>query len=73
MSYAGETIIYDADTGGRLEHFPYLVSSLSRLGVSACVIEDKTGLKRNSLFGSDVPQLQENPETFARKILLYIT
>ncbi len=61
-------IIYDADTGGRLEHFPYLVSSLSRLGVSACVIEDKTGLKRNSLFGSDVPQLQEDAEVFAKKI-----
>ena len=62
-------IIYDADTGGKLEHFPYLVSSLSRLGISACVIEDKTGIKRNSLFGSDVPQFQENPNIFARKII----
>ena len=55
-------IIYDADTGGKLEHFPYLVSSLCRLGVSACVIEDKKGLKRNSLFGNDVMQTQEEPD-----------
>ena len=62
-------IIYDADTGGKVEHFPYLVSSLCRLGVSACVIEDKKGLKRNSLFGTDVEQTQENPEIFAKKII----
>lgn len=62
-------IVYDADTGGKLEHFPYLVSSLSRLGVSACVIEDKKGLKRNSLFGTDVEQIQEDPEIFAEKII----
>ena len=60
-------IIYDADTGGKVEHFPYLVSSLCRLGVSACVIEDKQGLKRNSLFGTDVEQVQEDPEVFAKK------
>jgi len=62
-------IIYDADTGGKLEHFPYLVSSLCRLGVSACVIEDKKGLKRNSLFGTDVEQTQEDPDVFAQKII----
>jgi len=61
-------IIYDGDTGGQPEHFNFTVRTLERLGISAIVIEDKTGLKRNSLFGNDVPQTQESIENFCNKI-----
>jgi phosphoenolpyruvate phosphomutase len=61
-------IIYDGDTGGRAEHFSFTVKSLERLGVSAVIIEDKVGLKMNSLFGTDVEQQQDLPESFAQKI-----
>jgi phosphoenolpyruvate phosphomutase len=61
-------LIFDGDTGGMPEHFVFTVRTLERLGVSAVIIEDKTGLKRNSLFGDDVPQTQEPIESFCRKI-----
>jgi phosphoenolpyruvate phosphomutase len=61
-------IVYDADTGGRQEHFQYTVRTLERLGVSAAIIEDKTGLKKNSLLGNDVVQHQDGIEDFASKI-----
>ena len=61
-------IIYDGDTGGSIEHFPYLVRSLERLGVSAVIIEDKKGSKRNSLFGTDVEQVQDDIPAFCEKI-----
>lgn len=61
-------IILDGDSGGKIEHFPYVVRSLERLGVSAVIIEDKTGLKRNSLFGTEVKQQQESIERFCEKI-----
>jgi len=61
-------IIYDADTGGQTEHFKFTVRTLERLGVSAVIIEDKTGLKKNSLFGNDVPQTQDTIENFCDKI-----
>jgi phosphoenolpyruvate phosphomutase / 2-hydroxyethylphosphonate cytidylyltransferase len=61
-------IIYDGDTGGKPEHFQFTVRTLERLGVSAVVIEDKTGLKKNSLFGTDVEQTQETIEAFSDKI-----
>jgi phosphoenolpyruvate mutase len=61
-------VVFDADTGGRPEHFQFTVRTLERLGVSAVVIEDKIGLKRNSLFGNDVPQTQDTIENFAAKI-----
>lgn len=61
-------IIYDADTGGIAEHFQFTVRTLERLGVSAAIIEDKTGLKKNSLFGTDVCQTQDGIESFCRKI-----
>jgi phosphoenolpyruvate phosphomutase / 2-hydroxyethylphosphonate cytidylyltransferase len=61
-------IIYDADTGGQTEHFQFTVRTLERLGVSAVIIEDKTGLKKNSLFGTDVPQTQDTIENFCHKI-----
>lgn len=61
-------LIYDGDTGGRDEHFPYMVRSLERLGVSAVIIEDKKGNKRNSLFGTSQKHLQATPEEFSEKI-----
>lgn len=61
-------IIIDGDSGGRIEHFTYTVKTLERLGVSAIIIEDKIGLKRNSLFGTDVPQMQDSIENFSLKI-----
>ena len=61
-------LIFDADTGGKVEHFELSVKSLERLGVSAVVIEDKTGLKKNSLFGNDVTQTQDTIENFCEKI-----
>ena len=61
-------IIYDADTGGQIEHFEFTVKTLERLGVSAVIIEDKTGLK-NSLFGNEVPQTQDTIENFCSKII----
>lgn len=61
-------IIYDADTGGQTEHFEFTVRTLERLGVSAAIIEDKTGLKKNSLFGTEVPQTQDSIENFSAKI-----
>ena len=61
-------IIIDGDTGGSIEHFPYRVKTLERLGVSAIIIEDKVGNKRNSLFGTDVHQEQDTIENFSEKI-----
>lgn len=61
-------IIFDADTGGLTEHFVYTVRSLERMGVSMVIIEDKTGLKKNSLFGNEVVQTQDSIENFSAKI-----
>lgn len=61
-------IIYDGDTGGIAEHFVFTVRTLERLGVSAIIIEDKVGLKKNSLFGTDVAQTQDTIENFCNKI-----
>ncbi|MFA5942642.1 MAG: phosphoenolpyruvate mutase [Candidatus Paceibacterota bacterium] len=61
-------IIYDGDTGGLTEHFPYLVRTLERLGVSGVIIEDKCGLKKNSLFGTSVKQELDDPDSFSEKI-----
>lgn len=61
-------IIFDGDTGGLTEHFVYTVRSLERIGVSMVIIEDKTGLKKNSLFGTEVAQTQDTAEHFCEKI-----
>ncbi len=61
-------MIFDGDTGGKVEHFKFTVKSLERLGVSAVMIEDKTGLKMNSLFGTNVEQTQDSIENFQLKI-----
>ena len=61
-------IIFDGDTGGLTEHFVYTVRTLEKMGVSAIIIEDKTGLKKNSLFGTEVNQTQDTIENFSEKI-----
>ena len=61
-------IIFDGDTGGKNEHFSYTVKTLERFGISAVIIEDKAGLKKNSLFGTEVPQKQSSIKNFAKKI-----
>ena len=61
-------MIYDGDTGGKPEHFQFTVRTLERLGISAIIIEDKTGLKKNSLFGTAVPQTRDTIKDFTNKI-----
>jgi phosphoenolpyruvate phosphomutase / 2-hydroxyethylphosphonate cytidylyltransferase len=61
-------IIYDGDTGGKVEHFTFTVRTLERHGISAVIIEDKVGLKKNSLFGTDAIQTQDTIEGFSNKI-----
>lgn len=61
-------IIFDGDTGGVPEHFALRIKTLERLGISAIIIEDKIGLKKNSLFGTEATQTQDTPEGFAAKI-----
>ena len=61
-------VIFDGDTGGKTEHFVFTVRTLERLGISAVIIEDKVGLKQNSLFGTDAVQTQDSIEGFSAKI-----
>lgn len=61
-------VIFDGDTGGKLEHFVFTVRTLERLGISAVIIEDKVGLKQNSLFGTDAIQTQDTIEDFSNKV-----
>lgn len=68
MEVTTKPIILDGDTGGLTEHFVYNVRTLERMGVSAVIIEDKTGLKKNSLFGTEVEQTQDSIESFSAKI-----
>ena len=60
-------VIFDADNGGRIEHLPYLIKSLDRAGVSAVVLEDKTGLK-NSLFKNQSNAKQDSISNFSKKL-----
>ncbi len=68
MDVTTKPIILDGDTGGLIEHFVYNVRTLERIGVSAVIIEDKKGIKRNSLFGTEVEQTQDSMEDFCAKI-----
>ena len=61
-------IIFDADNGGRIEHLPYMIKSLERIGVSAAIIEDKVGLKKNSLFKNQSGVKQDSIKKFCQKI-----
>lgn len=68
LEVSTKPIIYDADNGGPSEHFSFTVKTLERLGVSAVIIEDKVGLKKNSLFGTEVMQEQDSIDLFCNKI-----
>ena len=68
MDVTTKPIILDGDTGGLIEHFTYNVRTLERMGISAIIIEDKVGLKKNSLFGTEVEQTQDSIEHFCEKI-----
>lgn len=68
MEVTTKPIIFDGDTGGKVEHFVYTVRTLERMGVSMIIIEDKIGLKRNSLFGTEISQTQDSIENFCKKI-----
>lgn len=68
MEVTTKPIIFDGDTGGLTEHFVYTVKTLERMGVSMIIIEDKTGLKKNSLFGTEAKQTQDSIENFSAKI-----
>ena len=68
MEVTTKPIIFDGDTGGLIEHFVYTVRTLERIGVSMVIIEDKVGLKKNSLFGTEVEQTQDSIENFSAKI-----
>ena len=68
MEVTTKPVIYDGDTGGKIEHFSFTVKTLERLGVSAIIIEDKIGLKKNSLLGTEVMQKQDSIENFVEKI-----
>ena len=68
MEVTTKPIILDGDTGGLIEHFVYKIKTLERMGVSAIIIEDKVGLKKNSLFGTDVQQSRDTIEHFCEKI-----
>lgn len=64
LEVTAKPLIVDGDTGGITEHFVLVVRTLERLGVSTVIIEDKVGLKRNSLFGTDVEQTQDTMDSF---------
>lgn len=68
MEVSTKPIILDGDTGGLLEHFVFNIKTIERIGVSAIIIEDKIGLKKNSLFGTEVQQTQDSIENFCEKI-----
>ena len=68
LDVTSKPLIMDGDTGGKPEHFEINIKSIERLGISAVIIEDKKGLKKNSLFGTKVRQEQEDIKTFSKKI-----
>ena len=68
MDVTTKPVVFDADNGGQIEHLPYLVRSLERSGVSAIIMEDKIGLKKNSLFKNQIGTKQDKPNLFAKKI-----
>ena len=68
LECTNKPIIYDGDTGGKIEHFTFTVRTLERHGISAVIIEDKIGLKKNSLLGNSVPQVQDSIDNFSKKI-----
>ena len=68
MDVTSKPLVFDADNGGQIEHLPFLIRSLERSGISAIIMEDKVGLKKNSLFKNQKNAKQDNPKLFAKKI-----
>tara|TARA_A100001011_G_scaffold357902_1_gene403193 strand:+ start:423 stop:1619 length:1197 start_codon:yes stop_codon:yes gene_type:complete len=68
LEVTSKPILFDADTGGKIEHFVFTVKTLERLGVSGLIVEDKIGLKKNSLLGNKVKQKQDSISSFSKKI-----
>ena len=68
MEVTTKPVIFDGDNGGQIEHIPYLIKSLDQMGVSAIILEDKIGLKKNSLFSSQSKNLQDTVDNFCKKI-----
>ncbi len=68
LDVTSKPLVFDADNGGQLEHLPFLIRSLERAGTSAIIMEDKIGLKKNSLFKNQTGAKQDKPEIFAKKI-----
>lgn len=68
MDSTTKPLVFDADNGGMIEHLPFLIRSLERSGSSAIIIEDKIGLKKNSLFKNQKDTKQDKPNLFAKKI-----
>jgi len=68
MDVTTKPVVFDADNGGQIEHLPFLIRSLERSGVSAIIMEDKIGLKKNSLFKNQAGTKQDKPNLFAKKI-----
>ncbi len=69
MDVTSKPLVFDADNGGQIEHLPFLIRSLERTGTSAIIIEDKIGLKKNSLFKNQKNTKQDKPKLFAKKII----
>jgi phosphoenolpyruvate mutase len=68
MEVTSKLLVFDADNGGQLEHLPFLIRSLERCGASAVIMEDKVGVKKNSLFKNQTDTKQDKPVLFAKKI-----
>jgi phosphoenolpyruvate phosphomutase len=68
MDVTSKPLVFDADNGGQIEHLAFLIRSLERSGVSAIIMEDKVGLKKNSLFKNQTGAKQDKPQLFAKKI-----
>ena len=68
MDVTTKPVVFDADNGGQIEHLPFLIRSLERSGASAIIMEDKVGLKKNSLFKNQAGTKQDKPTLFAKKI-----
>ena len=73
MDVTSKPLVFDADNGGQLEHLPFLVRSLERSGASAIIMEDKVGLKKNSLFKNQKGTKQDKPKVFAKKNKKFVT
>ena len=68
MDITSKAVIFDGDNGGRIEHLPFTINSMERQGISAIVIEDKIGLKKNSLFKNQTGVKQDSIENFSMKL-----